>query len=181
MVDNVIEVVRTAMERRSKQSMILLGPLARQTAVLDRVEERIRSRYETSGPVMAIRVPARGRWARSVEEFLAHVTEDLEQRRGTSHDALRGGPRGGSGRRTRDALQDRIRDMEAQGWTLVLVVDEIDRLLGDEMKDRMEIAGLRRFLMGRNGCMAVGGAREPFAAITGYREPFYGFFDMQRL
>ena len=66
--------------------------------------------------------------------------------------------------------------------TLVIMLENLGEIFSRQMKDRREVAALRKFLMdSKNGCLLIATAAMQFSGITSVDEPFYDFFDVQHL
>jgi tetratricopeptide (TPR) repeat protein len=82
-----------------------------------------------------------------------------------------------------DTLVPAIRkENQARGRTLVIMLENLGEIFSRQMKDRREVAALRKFLMdSKNGCLLIATAAMQFDGVTSVDEPFYDFFDVQHL
>ncbi|MBK8040342.1 MAG: tetratricopeptide repeat protein [Verrucomicrobiaceae bacterium] len=82
-----------------------------------------------------------------------------------------------------DTLVPAIRQANQQRQrTLVIMVENMGEVFTKQIKDKREIAALRKFLMeSKNGCLLIGTATQSFSGLTSVDEPFYDFFDVQHL
>ena len=81
-----------------------------------------------------------------------------------------------------DTLVPAIREENRRrGRTLLVMLENLGEILGRQIRDRNDIAALRKFLMADNGCLLVATAPLHFDGITDVEQPFYDFFDVQIL
>jgi tetratricopeptide (TPR) repeat protein len=74
------------------------------------------------------------------------------------------------------------REHKISGRTLLIMMENVGEIFTNQMKDKREVAALRKFLMdSKNGCLFIGTATMHFEGITSINEPFYDFFDVQML
>ena len=79
-------------------------------------------------------------------------------------------------------LMPAIRDENRRrGRTLLIMLENLGEILGRQVRDRNDVAALRKFLMADNGCVLLATAPLHFDGITDVGQPFYEFFDIQIL
>ena len=61
------------------------------------------------------------------------------------------------------------------------MLENLGEILTRQIRDRNDVAALRKFLMADNGCLLVATAPLHFDGITDVGQPFYDFFDIQIL
>ena len=80
-----------------------------------------------------------------------------------------------------DTLVPAIREENRRrGRTLLVMLENLGEILGRQIRDRNDIAALRKFLMADNGCLLVATAPLHFDGITDIEQPFYDFFDQDQ-
>lgn len=62
------------------------------------------------------------------------------------------------------------------GRKLLLLVDNLDLILGDQLRDDAQIGRLRDLLMNESFLVLIGAAPTYFDEVSGYDRPFYNFF-----
>ena len=81
-----------------------------------------------------------------------------------------------------DTLVPAIREENRmRGRTLLVMLENLGEILGRQIRDKNDVAALRKLLMADNGCLLVATAPLHFDGITDVRQPFYDFFDIQIL
>ena len=74
------------------------------------------------------------------------------------------------------------RENQARRRTVVVMLENLGEVFSRQMKDRRDVAALRKFFMdSKNGCLLIATAPMQFSGITSVDEPFYDFFDVQHL
>ena len=61
------------------------------------------------------------------------------------------------------------------------MLENLGEILTRQIRDRNDVAALRKFLMADNGCLLVATAPLHFDGVTDVGQPFYDFFDIQIL
>ena len=61
------------------------------------------------------------------------------------------------------------------------MLENLGEILGRQIRDKNDIAALRKFLMADHGCLLLATAPLHFDGITDIGQPFYDFFDIQIL
>ena len=75
-----------------------------------------------------------------------------------------------------------IREQNRQSnRTLIIMLENLGEIFTRQIRDKNDLASLRKFFMGDNGCLLLATAPLHFDAITDVGQPFYDFFDIQIL
>ena len=186
LLDDAIESLRGSVTRRSKNHLLFIGPRGiGKTHLLSCIEDAVRSDEALGARVVVVRFPEESNRTLSFADFLIgmcgilkEVLEDeplwteLFASIETEEDDAR----------VADTLVPAIREENRRrGRTLLVMVENLGEILGRQIRDRNDVAALRKFLMADNGCVLLATAPLHFDGITDIRQPFYDFFDVQIL
>ena len=186
LVDDAIESVRGSAGRKSKNHLLFIGPRGiGKTHLLSCIEDAVRSDEALGASVVVVRFPEESNRTLSFADFLIgmcgilkEVLEDEPQwaklfaRVETEEDNAR----------VADLLVPVIREENRRrGRTLLVMLENLGEVLTRQIRDRTNVASLRKFLMADNGCALIATAPFHFDAITDVGQPFYDFFDIQIL
>ena len=186
LLDNALESVRGSAGRRSKSHLLFIGPRGiGKTHLLSCIEDAVRSDEALGASVVVVRFPEESNRTLSFADFLIgmcgilmEVLEDeplwteLYAAVHTDEDDSR----------VADTLVPAIREENRRrGRTLLVMLENLGEILTRQIRDRNDVAALRKFLMADNGCLLVGTAPVHFDGITDIGQPFYDFFDIQIL
>ena len=186
LVDDAIESVRGSAGRKSKNHLLFIGPRGiGKTHLLSCIEDAVRSDEALGASVVVVRFPEESNRTLSFADFLIgmcgilkEVLEDeplwakMFARVETEEDDAR----------VADLLVPVIREENRRrGRTLLVMLENLGEVLTRQIRDRINVASLRKFLMADNGCALIATAPLHFDAITDIGQPFYGFFDIQIL
>ena len=81
-----------------------------------------------------------------------------------------------------DTLVPAIREQNRQhNRTLLIMLENLGEIFTRQIRDKNDLASLRKFFMADNGCLLLATAPLHFDAITDVGQPFYDFFDIQIL
>ena len=81
-----------------------------------------------------------------------------------------------------DTLVPAIREQNRQcNRTLLIMLENLGEIFTRQIRDKNDLASLRKFFMADNGCLLLATAPLYFDAITDVGQPFYDFFDIQIL
>ena len=84
--------------------------------------------------------------------------------------------------RVLDIMVPAIRERNRQSnRTLIIMLENLGEIFTRQIRDKNDLASLRKFFMGDNGCLLLATAPLHFDAITDVGQPFYDFFDIQIL
>ena len=185
-LDNAIESLRGSISRKSKHHMLFIGPRGiGKTHLLSCIEDTVQSDEALDASVVVVRFPEESNQTRSFADFLIGVCQilkdvledephwrDLFERVQTEEDNSK----------VVDTLVPAIRQRNRQcNRTLLIMLENLGEILTRQIRNRNDIASLRKFLMADNGCLLLATAPLHFDGITDIGQPFYDFFDIQIL
>ena len=185
-LDNAIECLRGSMGRKSKHHMLFIGPRGiGKTHLLSCIEDTVVSDEALSANVVVVRFPEESNQTRSFADFLIGVCQILK-------DVLADEPEWSdlfarvqteeNNTRVVDTLVPAIRQRNRQcNRTLLIMLENLGEILTRQIRNKNDIASLRKFLMADNGCLLLATAPLHFDGITDIGQPFYHFFDVQIL
>ena len=173
-------------DRKSKSHLLFIGPRGiGKTHLLSCIEDAVQSDEALGASIVVVRFPEESNRTLSFADFLIgmcgilkEVLEDeplwteLYAAVQTDEDDAR----------VADTLMPAIRDENRRrGRTLLVMLENLGEILTRQIRDRNDVASLRKFLMADNGCLLVATAPLHFDGITDVGQPFYDFFDIQIL
>ena len=183
---NAVESLRGSVGRKSKQHLLFIGPRGiGKTHLLDWIEDTVQSDETLSASYLVVRFPEESNRTLSFADFLIglcqilkDVAEDeplwtgLFDKVQTEEDNAR----------VLDTLVPAIREQNRQSnRTLIIMLENLGEIFTRQIRDKNDLASLRKFFMGDNGCLLLATAPLHFDAITDVGQPFYDFFDIQIL
>ena len=186
LLDNALESVRGSAGRRSKSHLLFIGPRGiGKTHLLSCIEDAVQSDDALGASVVVVRFPEESNRTLTFADFLIgmcgilkEVLEDeplwteLYAAVQTEEDDAR----------VADTLVPAIREENRRrGRTLLVMLENLGEILTRQIRDRNDVAALRKFLMTDNGCLLVATAPLHFDGVTDVGQPFYDFFDIQIL
>ena len=186
LLDNAIESVRGSASRKSKNHLLFIGPRGiGKTHLLSCIEDAVRSDESLSARVVVVRFPEESNRTLSFADFLIGMC-------GTLKEVLEDEPlwtelftavqTEEDDATVADTLVPAIREENRRrGRTLLVMLENLGEILTRQIRDRNDVAALRKFLMADNGCLLVATAPLHFDGITDVEQPFYDFFDVQIL
>ena len=186
LLDNAIESVRGSASRKSKNHLLFIGPRGiGKTHLLSCIEDAVRSDESLSASVVVVRFPEESNRILSFADFLIGMC-------GTLKEVLEDEPlwtelftavqTEEDDATVADTLVPAIREENRRrGRTLLVMLENLGEILTRQIRDRNDVAALRKFLMADNGCLLVATAPLHFDGITDVEQPFYDFFDVQIL
>ena len=186
LLDNALESVRGSAGRKSKSHLLFIGPRGiGKTHLLSCIEDAVQSDEALGASVVVVRFPEESNRTLSFADFLIgmcgilkEVLEDeplwteLYAEVQTEEDDAK----------VADTLVPTIREENRRrGRTLLVMLENLGEILTRQIRNRNDVAALRKFLMADNGCLLVATAPLHFDGITDVGQPFYDFFDIQIL
>ena len=186
LLGNAIESLRGSVDRKSKNHLLFIGPRGiGKTHLLSCIEDTVQSDEALGARVVVVRFPEESNRTLSFADFLIGMCgilkEILEDEpfwaelyatvRTEEDDA-----------RVVDTLVPAIREANRRhDRTLLVMLENLGEILTRQIRNRNDVASLRKFLMADNGCLLVATAPLHFDGITDVEQPFYDFFDVQIL
>ena len=186
LLDNAIESLRGSVGRKSKNHLLFIGPRGiGKTHLLSCIEDAVQSDDALGPSIVVVRFPEESNRTLSFADFLIgmcgilkEVLEDeplwteLFARVQTEEDDAK----------VADTLVPAIREQNRmRGRTLLVMIENLGEILGRQIRNKKDVAALRKFLMADNGCLLLATAPLHFDGITDIGQPFYDFFDIQIL
>ena len=186
LLGNAIESLRGSVGRKSKNHLLFIGPRGiGKTHLLSCIEDDIQSDEALNASVVVVRFPEESNRTLSFADFLIGMCGILK-------DVLEDEPRWSElfatvqtekdDARVADTLVPAIREENRRrGRTLLVMLENLGEVITRQIRDKNDIAALRKFLMADNGCLLLATAPLHFDGITDMGQPFYDFFDIQIL
>ncbi len=187
LLEDLMESLRKNAGRPTKHHSLFIGLRGMgKTHLLSLIEDQIAADPQLSEHYLVVRFPEESLRTLSFADFLLGLVEILASiRPGESEWAsllkeLRGEE---NDTRIVDMVVPAIRKANQRDKrTLVLMLENMGEVFTRQIRDKREIAALRKFLMeSKNGCLLIGTATMNFDGLTSVDEPFYDFFDVQHL
>ena len=186
LLDNAIESLRGSVGRKSKNHLLFIGPRGiGKTHLLSCIEDAVQSDEALGASVVVVRFPEESNRTLSFADFLIGMCGILKEV--LEHEPLwtelyATVQTEEDDARVADTLVPAIREENRRrGRTLVVMLENLGEILTRQIRDRNDIAALRKFLMADNGCLLLATAPLHFDGITDIGQPFYDFFDIQIL
>ena len=186
LLDNAVESVRGSAGRKSKNHLLFIGPRGiGKTHLLSCIEDAVRSDEGLGASVVVVRFPEESNRTLSFADFLIGMCGILKE---TLEDEPRWAELSArveteeDDARVADIVVPALREENRRhGRTLLVMLENLGEVLTRQIRDRNDVASLRKFLMADNGCLLLATAPLHFDAITDIGQPLYGFFDIQIL
>ena len=185
-LENSVESLRGSVGRKSKHHLLFIGPRGiGKTHLLDCIEDTVQSDETLSASYVVVRFPEESNRTLSFADFLIGLCEIL-------NDAVDAEPLWAElfskvqteedDARVVDILVPAIREQNRRrNRTLLIMLENLGEIFTRQIRDRNELASLRKFFMADNGCLLLATSPLHFDAITDVGQPFYDFFDIQIL
>ena len=187
MLEDVLEALRKNAGRSAKHHALFIGLRGMgKTHLLSLIEDAITQDAGLAKHYLVVRFPEESLRTLSFADFLLGIVEILEHNCPDEpewkvlHEKLREEE---DDAKIVDIIVPVIRKANQQHQrSLVIMLENMGEVFTKQIKDKREIAALRKFLMeSKNGCLLIGTATQSFAGLTSVDEPFYDFFDVQHL
>ena len=160
LLGNAIESLRGSVGRKSKNHLLFIGPRGiGKTHLLSCIEDAIRSDEALNASVVVVRFPEESNRTLSFADFLIGMCGILK-------DVLEDEPRWSElfatvqteedDARVADTLVPAIREENRRrGRTLLVMLENLGEVFTRQIRDKNDIAALRKFLMADNGCLLL--------------------------
>ena len=186
LLDNAIESFRGSVGRKSKSHLLFIGPRGiGKTHLLSRIEDAVQSDEALGASVVVVRFPEESNRTLSFADFLigmCGILKELIDEEPVWAELFAVVQTEEDDAKVADTLVPAIREENRRrGRTLFVMLENLGEILTRQIRDRNDIAALRKFLMADNGCLLVATAPLHFDGITDVEQPFYDFFDVQIL
>ena len=186
LLDNAIESLRGSVGRKSKNHLLFIGPRGiGKTHLLSCIEDVVQSDEALGASVVVVRFPEESNRTLSFADFLigmCGILKDVLEDEPLWSELFAEVQTEEDDARVADTLVPAIREENRRrGRTLLVMVENLGEILGRQIRDKNDVAALRKFLMADNGCLLLATAPLHFDGITDVGQPFYDFFDVQIL
>ena len=186
LLGNAIESLRGSVDRKSKNHLLFIGPRGiGKTHLLSCIENVVRSDEALSTRVVVVRFPEESNRTLSFADFLigtCGILKDVLEDEPLWAELYAAVQTEEDDARVVDTLVPAIREANRRhGRTLLVMLENLGEILTRQIRNRNDVAALRKFLMADNGCLLVATAPLHFDGITDVEQPFYDFFDVQIL
>jgi len=183
---DTLEILRGNASRRSKHHFLFIGPRGiGKTHLLSLIEDEIAVDSDLTAQYVVVRFPEESHRTLSFADFLLGLCEILR-------DELKDEPLWGE---MYDRLQieqdDSVivdtlvpalrKENRARKRTMLVMLENLNEIFTNQIRNRKDIAALRKFFMDDNRCLLMATAPLHFDAVTDVGQPFYDFFDTQIL
>ena len=185
-LDNSVESLRGSVGKKSKHHLLFIGPRGiGKTHLLDCIEDTVQSDETLRASYVVVRFPEESNRTLSFADFLIGLCEILK-------DVVEDEPLWAElfakvqteedNARVVDTLVPAIREQNRQrNRTLLIMLENLGEIFTRQIREKNELASLRKFFMADNGCLLLATSPLHFDAITDVGQPFYDFFDIQIL
>ena len=185
-LDNTVASLRGSVRRKSKNHLLFIGPRGiGKTHLLSCIEDTVRSDTALGEMIVVARFPEESNRILSFADFLiglCGILSEVLEHEGRWAELLADVQTEEDDARVVDTLVPAIRqENRRHDRTLVIMIENLGEILSRQIRDGSDVAALRKFLMGDNGCLLVATAPMHFDGITDIGQPFYDFFDIQML
>ena len=186
LLDNAIESLRGSVGRKSKNHLLFIGPRGiGKTHLLSCIEDAVQSDEALGASVVVVRFPEESNRTLSFADFLigmCGILKDVLEDEPLWSELFAEVQTEEDDARVADTLVPAIREENRRrGRTLLVMLENLGEVLGRQIRDKNDVAALRKFLMADNGCLLLATAPLHFDGITDIGQPFYDFFDIQIL
>ena len=186
LLDNAIESVRGSLGRKSKHHMLFIGPRGiGKTHLLSRIEDAVQSDEALSAHAVTVQFPEESNQTRSFADFLiglCRILKDVLEDESIWAELFTKVETNEDDTEVVDTLVPAIREHNRRrNRTLIVMLENLGEIFTHQIRNKDDIASLRKFLMADNGCLLLATAPLHFQGITDIEQPFYDFFDVQIL
>ena len=174
------------MGRKSKNHLLFIGPRGiGKTHLLSCIEDVVQSDEALGASVVVVRFPEESNRTLSFADFLigmCGILKDVLEDEPLWTELFAKVQTEEDNARVADTLVPTIREENRRrDRTLLVMLENLGEILGRQIRDKNDVAALRKFLMADNGCLLLATAPLHFDGITDVGQPFYDFFDIQIL
>ncbi|MBX3419832.1 MAG: tetratricopeptide repeat protein [Pirellulaceae bacterium] len=186
MLRDALEHLRNSMTRKSKHHLLYIGSRGTgKTHLLSLIEDEIAQDEALRTHIVVVRFPEESSRFLSFADFLLRVCEALAAQLPTEtnwqslYQKLETEDNDAT---IIDTLVPAIRQANrAMKRTVLIMLENVHDVFEKQMKERVDVGALRKFLMDDNGCQLIATAPIHFEGISSVDEPFFDFFDVQVL
>lgn len=185
MLEDLLEKLQRNAGKKGGQHYLFIGPRGiGKTHFLSLVEKAVESREILNGSYTVIRFPEENNRILSFADILLEIVQNL----GETEDGAEWREMHASlstidnDQEIVDAVVPRLRQYRQQSKkSLLLLMENLNALFGEQIKNEQDIHRLRTFLMDSPCATLIGTSPVYFPGITSMQKPFFDFFDIQVL
>ena len=186
LLHDAIESLRGSVGRKSKNHLLFIGPRGiGKTHLLSCIEDAVQSDEGLGASIVVVRFPEESNRTLSFADFLigmCGILKEVLEDEPLWTELYAAVQTDEDDSRVADTLVPAIREQNRRrGRTLLVMLENLGEILTRQIRDRNDVASLRKFLMAGNGCLLVATAPLHFDGVTDVGQPFYDFFDIQIL
>ncbi len=185
MLEDLLEKLRRNAGKKSVQHFLLIGPRGiGKTHFLSLVENAAQTRPDLRERYTVVRFPEENNRILCFADILLEIVRGLGESAddGVWRDLHQTLSKVQDDQEIADTAIPRLRRYRQQsGRTLLLLMENLDSLFGQQIKNQQEVHRLRTFLMDSPCATLVATSPVFFADILNVQKPFYEFFDIQVL
>jgi tetratricopeptide (TPR) repeat protein len=185
MLEDLLEKLRRNAGKKGGQHYLFIGPRGiGKTHFLTLVENAVESERPLAGLYTVIRFPEENNRILSFADILLEIVRNLGEAEGNGewkdiHSSLSTME---EDQEIIDAAVPRLKHyQEHTGKTLLLLMENLDSLFSEQIKNEQDIHRFRTFLMDSPSATLIGTSPVYFPGLTSAQRPFYEFFDIQVL
>jgi len=172
--------------KKSKHHLLFIGPRGMgKTHLLSLIEDGVTQDETLASRCAIARFPEESNRTRSFADFLVGLCEVLKEALPDEpiwtrlHEEV-------ETEEDDDTIVDKVvaavrRENKERERTLLVMLENLGEIFDRQIRNKQDLAAMRKFFMGHNGCLLIATAPLHFDAITDVGEPFYDFFDVQVL
>ncbi len=183
MLEDLLEHLIKDAGKKSVQHFLFIGPRGiGKTHFLSLVENAVETRKALNGFYSVIRFPEENNRILGFADILLEIISNLDEidptgNWGETHSRLSNLD---DDQDIIDIALPRLRlYRKKSGKMLLLLMENLNTLFGEQMKHKQDIHRLRTFLMDSPCATLIGTSPITFPGVTDVREPFFEFFDIQ--
>lgn len=185
MLEDLLKKLQKNAGKKGGQHYLFIGPRGiGKTHFLSLVEEGVNTRKSLTGLYTVIRFPEENNRILSFADILLEIAQDLgELEEGAEWRELHASLAAmDNDQAIVDAVVPRLRQYrQRSGRTLLLLMENLNTLFCEQLKNEQDIHRFRTFLMDSPCATLIGTSPVFFPGITSMQQPFFDFFDIQVL
>ncbi|MEW6669962.1 MAG: tetratricopeptide repeat protein, partial [Thermodesulfobacteriota bacterium] len=185
MLGDLLEKLQRNAGKKGGQHYLFIGPRGiGKTHLLSLVQNAVESGEPLAGLYTVIRFPEENNRILSFADILLEIVRGLAEAEAdgewkTAHSSFSAMEKD---QEIIDGVVPRLKHYQKQtGKTLLLLMENLDSLFSEQMKNEQDIHRFRAFLMDSPCATLIGTSPVYFPGLTSAQMPFYEFFDIQVL